>query len=87
MLQKSLLGLTVLLVLAFVFTFPTRDRRRTIDSIRMKVGAENAVSQTTRKEWAQARIEARKRQRQPQRQNRAPAQAQAQVRNVKSKVR
>jgi hypothetical protein len=50
--NKLLLWLTGIILVAFVFTFPTRDRRGTLDSIRMKVGATNAVSKTTLKELA-----------------------------------
>lgn len=87
--QKWLLGITAVLVLAFVFTFPTRDRRKTIDAIRMKVGAEDVVSKTTRREMAQAKIEARKKLRHNSKQ-RQPASARGRVQaqnDVKRKVR
>ncbi|MGE4130109.1 MAG: hypothetical protein AB7F86_00640 [Bdellovibrionales bacterium] len=45
--QKLLLWFTGILVLVFVFTFPTKDRRGTIDRIRMKVGAKELVSERT----------------------------------------
>lgn len=48
-LQKGLLIFTGLIMLAFFFTFPTRDRRGTIDQIRLKVGAEHLVSKQTLK--------------------------------------
>ncbi len=50
--QKMLLYFTGLLTLAFVFTFPTRDRRGMVDRIRLQVGAEDLVSKQTLKEIA-----------------------------------
>lgn len=59
--QKWLLIFTVLTVAAFIFTFPTRDRRGTIDRIRMKVGAEHLVSKNTLKEIQAEEVAAGKR--------------------------
>lgn len=50
--QKFLLFFTGAVVLAFVFTFPTRDRRGMVDRIRLHVGAEELVSKQTLKEIA-----------------------------------
>lgn len=50
--QKWLLIFTGLVMFAFLFTFPTRDRRGMVDRIRMKVGAEHLVSKRTLKEIA-----------------------------------
>lgn len=50
--QKFLLYFTGLIMLAFIFTWPTRDRRGMIDRIRLHVGAEDLVSQQTIKEIA-----------------------------------
>ena len=50
--QKFLLLFTGSVMLAFLFTFPTRDRRGMVDRIRLKVGAENLVSKRTLKEIA-----------------------------------
>lgn len=52
--QKGLLIFTVLVMAAFLFTFPTRDRRGTIDRIRLKVGAGHLVSKETLKAMAAA---------------------------------
>lgn len=52
MFQKWLLIFTVLIVAAFVFTWPTRDRRGMIDRIRLQVGAGHLVSKKTLKEIA-----------------------------------
>ncbi len=51
-LQKWLLIFTGVVMAAFLFTFPTRDRRGMVDRIRLKVGAENLVSKRTLKEIA-----------------------------------
>lgn len=58
--NRALLIFTGLVLLAFVFTFPTRDRRQTIDKIRMHVGAQDAISKTTLKEMAKERNKSRK---------------------------
>jgi hypothetical protein len=47
--QKYLLWGTGALVAAFLFTFPTRDRRETVDRIRLQVGASELVSEKTLK--------------------------------------
>jgi hypothetical protein len=58
--NRALLIFTGLVMLAFLFTFPTRDRRQTLDKIRLQVGAENAVSRQTQREMAKERARNRK---------------------------
>ncbi len=56
--QKFLLYFTGLIMLAFIFTWPTKDRRGMIDRIRLQVGAENLVSKQTLKEIAREKAAA-----------------------------
>lgn len=58
--NRALLIFTGLVMFAFLFTFPTRDRRQTLDKIRLHVGAENAVSRQTQIELAKERAKGRK---------------------------
>jgi len=51
--QKWLLIFTGIVMFAFLFTFPTRDRRGIVDRIRLKVGADHLVSKKTLKEMAE----------------------------------
>lgn len=50
--NKLLLYVTGIIVLAFVITFPTRDRRGIVDQIRLKVGAKDLVSKQTLRDLA-----------------------------------
>lgn len=64
--NKLLLWFTGIVLLAFVFTFPTRDRRATVDRIRMQVGAKHLVSKQTLQQVAlEQRMAATKNARKP----------------------
>jgi hypothetical protein len=56
--NKILLWFTGLVMVAFVFTFPTRDRRGVVDRIRLQVGAKHLVSKKTLLEVAAEEREA-----------------------------